>query len=306
MDKKRDKLTVLIPCKNESQNIRACIESVRGIADEILVADSGSTDGTLEIARKSGGCQVIQRDWQGYANFKNWAMSHAQHPWILLLDADERLTPELSEEIRTILSTPEDGIDAYKIPFETYFLGHRLRFSSWNKATVRLVRRGRYRFEPRRVHERLNAAAGRVGQLKGRLLHFSVRTYDQFFAKYAQYSQLAAQDLWEVGKRATVYSLLVRPFLRFLQLYLLRGGFLDGLVGVQVCMLMAFFYSFSKQARLWEMQAGDAFADLETASDVPPPLLPFPGEEKRLGRRGADLAPQRDLDDFGSQAGLAS
>src|SRR5262245_65872301 len=98
------KLTVLIPCKNERLNIKDCIESVRGIADEILVADSGSTDGTLDIVRELGGCRIIEREYVNSANFKNWAIPQAKHEWVLVVDADERVTPDLAEEIRTVLA----------------------------------------------------------------------------------------------------------------------------------------------------------------------------------------------------------
>ena len=98
------KLTVIIPCKNERLNIRPCIESVRAIADEVLVADSGSTDGTLEIVRSMGGCRVIEREYVHSGDFKNWAIPQAAHPWVLILDADERVTPLLATEIKQVLA----------------------------------------------------------------------------------------------------------------------------------------------------------------------------------------------------------
>ena len=97
------KLTVLIPCKDERRNIRACIESVQAIADEMLIADSGSTDGTLDIVRDIGGCRIIEREYINSANFKNWAIPQAKHEWVLVVDADERVTPELADEIREVL-----------------------------------------------------------------------------------------------------------------------------------------------------------------------------------------------------------
>jgi glycosyltransferase involved in cell wall biosynthesis len=248
-----EKLTVLIPTRNERGNIRECIESVRPIADEILVADSGSTDGTIEIANRTGGCRVIRQPWTGYADFKNRAMSQASHRWILLVDADERLTPELASEIRAVLAAPSDAVDAYSVRFKTYFMGNLLRFSSWNNPAVRLVRRGRCRYMSRRVHESMDVDPARTRRLKGKLLHYSFWSYDEYLEKYTQYSRLSAEELMERGKRASTYDLLVRPFLRFFQLYILNGGFLDGAAGIQVCMLMAFFYSFAKRARLWEM-----------------------------------------------------
>src|SRR5436190_3917036 len=106
------KLTVLIPCKDEIQHIRACIESVRPIADEILVADSGSTDGTLDVVRSLGGCRVIEREYVNSADFKNWAIPHARHQWVLVVDADERVTPQLAGEIERLMAT-EPACDGY-------------------------------------------------------------------------------------------------------------------------------------------------------------------------------------------------
>ena len=117
----REKLTVLIPCKNEAQNIRQCVDSVRSIADEILVADGGSTDGTLEIAHSLDWCRTIRREWDGYAPFKNWAIPKARHPWVLIVDADERVTPELADEIRETLTDPPSHIDAYRIRHRCFF-----------------------------------------------------------------------------------------------------------------------------------------------------------------------------------------
>src|SRR3954454_18487741 len=115
------KLTVLIPCKDESQHIAACIESVRPLADEILVADSGSTDGTLEIVREIGGCRIIEREYVNSADFKNWAIPQARHGWVMILDADERITPRLAKEINALLegSPARDGYHIYRA---NYFL----------------------------------------------------------------------------------------------------------------------------------------------------------------------------------------
>src|SRR5215471_2746159 len=149
-------LTVLIPVKNECRNLRACVESVRGIADEILVADSGSTDGTVDLAR-SLGCRVIQRALVDFSDFKNWAIPQARHPWILLADADERITPGLAAEIRTTLENPAPQVAAYWIDRDTYFLGRQLRFGDCrNERVLRLFRRDRCRYSRRRVHEQLD------------------------------------------------------------------------------------------------------------------------------------------------------
>jgi glycosyltransferase involved in cell wall biosynthesis len=224
------------------------------LADEILIADAGSTDGTLEIVRELPGCRLIQREWVDYANFKNWAIPQASHQWVLLVDADERLTPELSDEVRQTLSNPSPHIDAYWIGFNPYFMGHAVPHSPLNHATLRLFRRDRCRFVPRRVHELLGVPRKRTRKLRSRFEHYTIYSYDQYLDKYNRYTRWGAEEAWNRGKRAGVVRLLVRPGLRFLQLYFLRGGFLDGLAGLQVCALTAFFNTFMKQARLWEME----------------------------------------------------
>jgi (heptosyl)LPS beta-1,4-glucosyltransferase len=246
------KLTVIIPCKNEEHNIRACIESVRQIADEILVADSGSTDQTLDIVRKMGGCRIIQREFDDYASFKNWAIPQAAYPWVLLIDADERVTGELAAEIRTLLSgTPL--WDAYGLRFQPYFLGFRIKHCGWNTTTaVRLFRRDLGRYGKRRVHEKLELTTRKTGKLKGKCLHYTCRSLAQFVEKQRRYASTSAEDMYAAGRRVSYLGLLVRPPIRFLQLFVFRGGFLDGLPGLLVCMTMA-FYTFLKYAKLWEL-----------------------------------------------------
>jgi glycosyltransferase involved in cell wall biosynthesis len=247
------RLTVLIPTKNEIHNLRLCIESVRAIADEILVADSGSTDGTLELARRLG-CRIIQRDLIDFSNFKNWAIPQATHHWVLILDADERLKPELADEIRQVLAQPSPEIDAYWIYRDTYFLGHPLRWGDCrNDRVLRLLRRDTCRYTRKRVHEALNTLQPRQGKLRGRMLHYTSWTYDHYLKKMIHYSDLSARDRHDRGRRAGYFGMLLRPPLRFFQLYILRCGFLDGVPGLQMAMLVA-FTGFLKQARLWEIR----------------------------------------------------
>lgn len=283
------KITVLVPCKNESRNIAACVKSAQLIADEVLVADSGSTDGTVEIVRQMAGCRLIEREWNGYAKFKNWAIPQARCPWVLQLDADERVTPELAHEIRQQLANCPDDVDAFRVGFTTFFMGHRLRHSNWNSASVRLIRRDVCRYTDKLVHEEFGVEPGRLRNLRNHLQHYSIYSYDQYFSKYLRYTELAAQQKWARGGRATFASLLFRPFLRFFHLYVLRGGFLDGRVGIQVCILCAFFNTFLKQARLWEKEQSAArtnpkrepirlFTPPNTDRRVPQDATPTPAE----------------------------
>ena len=246
------KLTVLIPCKDESQHIRACIDSVRRIADEILVADSGSTDGTLDIVRDLGRCRVIEREYVNSANFKNWAIPQASHEWVLVVDADERVTPALAEEIRTLLAFPPP-CDGYSLRRDNFFLGHPIRHCGWNTSRlVRLFRRDGSRYENRRVHANAVVAGGKIGQLKHPLVHHTALDLDRFVAKQERYATWSALDAYDAGKQVTWLRMLTHAPLRLLQLLLLRGGWLDGRAGIVVCGLAA-WYTFLKDAKLWAM-----------------------------------------------------
>jgi glycosyltransferase involved in cell wall biosynthesis len=270
----REKLTVLIPCKNERKNIRLCIESLQGLADEILIADSGSTDGTLEIIREIGGCRVIEREYVSQADFLNWAMPQATHAWVLIVDADERVTERLAQDIRRVLENPPEHLDGYWVSFKCFFMGHPLTFARFNTPAVRLVRRDRCRYAACRVHAEIAIPKQRAGRLKGKLLHYSYWSYDAYLRKYTQYTKLVAQDRWERGKRVTLRGLLMRPMLRFFFLYVIRLGFLDGLPGLQVCMLTAFCNTFLKQCWLWEMEHALPQPDPEAEM-----ILPFSGRQ---------------------------
>jgi glycosyltransferase involved in cell wall biosynthesis len=245
-------LTVLIPCKNERRHLAECIASVRPIADEILLADSGSTDGSLEIARNLG-CRVIERDYVNSANFKNWAIPQARHGWVLVVDADERVTPQLADEIRKVLAADPDP-DAYQLRRDLYFLGHRINHCGVSDGfLVRLFRRDACRYQKRRVHADVEVKSGKVGRLAHRLLHYTALDIDDFVAKQQRYSTWSALDAYDAGKRSTLTKMLLHAPLRFLQLYLLRRGFLDGRAGLVVCGIMA-YYTFLKDAKLWALR----------------------------------------------------
>jgi glycosyltransferase involved in cell wall biosynthesis len=248
----KQKLTVIIPCKNERKNIRPCLEAAKRVADEILVADSGSTDGTLDIVRDVGGCRVVEREYVNSGNFKNWAIPQAMHPWVLIVDADERVTPELAEEIHALLNgCPKH--DGYHIYRANYFMGHRIRHSGWGRDKVlRLFRRDLGRYVGESDHAEVSVASGRVSHLKARLEHFTYWTYDQYFRKFERYTVQGAQNRRAASKRASFVQMLLAPPLRFLHFYIFRLGFLDGMAGLQVSALTG-MSSFVKQVRLWEM-----------------------------------------------------
>lgn len=247
-----DKLTVIVPCRNESANIAACIASIVVIADEILIADSGSTDGTMEIARSMCECRIIEREYRTSGDFKNWAIPQASHDWVLLLDADERVTKNLAGEIKEILSSDHQR-DGYWINRDNHFMGHRMRFGMFkNDYVTRLFKRDLSRYQGPSDHGEVQVAGGNVGRLKNRLLHYSFWTYDQYFAKFDRYTSLQARQWHADGMQTNALQLFLRPLTRFIRDYFLKLGMLDGIVGLQLSILAA-FYTFTKQARLWAL-----------------------------------------------------
>lgn len=247
------KLTVIIPCKNECENLGPCIASARQIADEVLIADSGSTDGTLELAHKLA-CRVIEREYGTSGDFKNWAIPHATHEWVFILDADERITPPLAAEIRSVLAEPKH--EGYWVYRRNHFMGHPIRFGPWkNDRCLRLFQRDLGRYVGPTDHAEVKLTQGTVGKLRERLTHYTCDSYAQYLPKVERYADVQAR-LWHAeGRHAKLKHLLLRFPLRFLQGYIGRLGFLDGLAGLQVCMLVAYL-SWLKQAFLWQLTSG--------------------------------------------------
>ncbi|MCZ6777540.1 MAG: glycosyltransferase family 2 protein [Acidobacteriota bacterium] len=242
------KLTVIVPTFNEEANLDACLDSVRW-ADEILVVDSFSTDRTLEIAQ-SYGARIIQRTYGYSASQKNWAIPQAKHSWILLVDSDERVPPTLAEAIQELLCG-EPQANAYWIYRANHVLGRRVRRCGWGTdKVIRLFRRDHGRYEDTQVHAEIQIEPP-VGSLRGRLVHHSFRSFSQYAPKLWKYARWGAEDEWLSGKRASALDLLLRPAARFVKMYVLRGGFLEGTRGLVVSYL-GLSAVFLKYARLWE------------------------------------------------------
>jgi glycosyltransferase involved in cell wall biosynthesis len=241
------KLSVTIITLNEVANIEACLASVAW-ADEVLVVDSGSTDGTPELARANG-AHVIVREWPGYAEQKNLAAGVASHDWILSVDADERITPALRAEIQQRLRS-EPGEAGFRIPRVTWHLGRWIRTTDWYPDyQLRLYHRARAAWTPRPVHESVTAS-GDVGQLRGELEHYAYRDLSHHFATMDRYTTLAAADMRTQGRRAGVFDLTVHPWAAFMRNYVLRRGFFDGTAGFVISVMNA-YYVFLKFAKLW-------------------------------------------------------
>ncbi len=243
-------LSVILITKNEERNIAACLESVAG-AEEIILVDAESGDRTVEIARRYTD-KVFVESWRGYAEAKSSALARATSEWVLWIDADERVTPGLAEEIRGIVARNAAGVDAYRIARQSFFLGRRIRHCGWYPGySIRLFRRGKGRFSNARVHEGL-IVEGRTEKCAHDFLHYTDETLEEYFEKYNNYTTLAAAELHEAGKRANLGDLLIRPGFTFLKMYILRLGFLDGITGLILCALSA-SYVFTKYAKLWAL-----------------------------------------------------
>jgi glycosyltransferase involved in cell wall biosynthesis len=251
----REPLSVLVPVKNEIRNVAACLESVRW-AEEVVVVDSGSADGTLEAARATAD-RVLEHEYVNSAAQKNWALPRLTHRWTLIVDADERVTPALRAEIESVLADPARQ-DGYWIRRANHFLGKPIRSAGWQRDRVlRLFDRTKGAYEPLHVHAEVVIQGGRVGTLREPLVHHTYRDLDQYFEKFHRYTRWSADDLRERGVRASAARLLLRPPLRFLRMYLLEGGFREGRHGVVLCGLAAFSV-FMKYARRWEQENAGA------------------------------------------------
>jgi glycosyltransferase involved in cell wall biosynthesis len=242
-------LSVVVITLNAARELEACLQSVAW-ADETVVVDSGSSDETLAIARRFG-ARTVHQEWRGYGPQKRFAASQAQHPWVLSLDADERVSEQLRDSIRRELAGPR--FRAYQFPRRNRFMGRWLRhgegYPDWS---VRLFHRDHANWSDDAIHEKVVAPAP-VGRLSGDLLHESEQGIADYLAKQNRYTTLQAQALHARGKRVGLLKLVVSPLARFIKFYFLRLGFLDGVPGL-VHIAIGCFNSFVKYAKLRELR----------------------------------------------------
>ena len=219
-------LSVIIITRNEAEHIEACLQSV-AFADEIIVLDSGSSDGTVEICRRYTD-QVIATDWPGFGPQKNRALDRARGRWVLSIDADETVTETLRAEILEAIRQTGSETAGYRMPRASRYVGRIMRHGGWwPDRVVRLVRRGKARFSDALVHESL-VVAGKVGTLQGHLDHHSFKDFEAVLAKVDRYSTAAARMKHQAGKRGSLSLAVLQGLWTFLHIYIVRGGFLDG------------------------------------------------------------------------------
>lgn len=245
----REPLTAIVTTFNEAGNIEACLRSVEW-ADEIIVVDSFSTDETLKLAGPLA-TRVLSHEYASPAAQKNWVIPQAEHRWVLIVDADERVSPPLAAEIRELLQN-RPAFDGYVIRRLNHFHGKPILHGGWGRDRVlRLFDREKGRYQDRLVHEEVDVK-GRVSGLRHHLVHDTFRGFDAYMRKVERYTRWGAEDLRRRGKRASPADFVLRPTFRFLKRYILQAGFLDGaegllISGIDMCSV------FLKYARLWEM-----------------------------------------------------
>lgn len=246
----RRPLSAVIITLNCASQLAASLDSL-AFCDEIVVVDSGSTDGTAELAQ-SRGARVIHKEWLGFGPQKQFAVGQASHDWVLCLDSDERVTPELRAGIERILVAPSAA--AYEFPRRNRFMGRYLRhgegYPDWS---LRLFDRRHARWSDDAVHERV-IADGPVVRIAGDLLHDSAETLEKYLDKQERYSTLAAKELLAAGQRASFTRMLLSPLVRFMKFYILRLGFLDGWPGL-VHILIGCRNSYRKYSKLRALES---------------------------------------------------
>ena len=222
------KLTAIIPTKNEQHNILEAIKSIN-FSDEIMIIDSFSTDETIKLAEPLADT-ILQREYQNSASQKNWAIPQAKNKWILLLDADERATPELKEEVISIINSNTE-YSGFWIKRQNYFMGKKIRFSGWQgDKVIRLFRRDDCRYEKKHVHAEI-VSSGKIGILNNKLIHNTFISKQAYLNKIERYAKWQAKDYDKQVQIITPYHTIIKPSIRFLKHYFLQLGILDGYVG---------------------------------------------------------------------------
>ena len=245
-------LSVVVITLDEEAKIAQCLASV-SFADEVVVLDSGSRDRTVELALAAGARVERSAGWPGFGPQKNRALAFATRGWVFSIDADERVTPELREEILSVVRSPDAAADAWDMPRRSSYCGQYMAHSGWYPDRVtRLFRRGRARFSDDVVHERLLTDAA-VGHLRGDLLHESFDDLGDVLHKLDAYSTAGAQRMWQQGRRTSIAGAVAHGLWAFLRTYLLQRGFLDGRMGFVLAVSNA-EGTYYRYLKLWLLQ----------------------------------------------------
>lgn len=255
-------VTAIVQTRDMAQTVGECLESLRWV-DDLLVVDDHSKDETREISERDFGARVLVHTRENAAAQKNWAIPQARHEWVLIVDADERVTPELRADVERIVATGASSPDAH--PFDYYrihrwnwYFGRIIRHCGWdNDRPIRLFRRDLARYEEKQVHaDVIVKDPARLGSIEASLIHVPYRSFDAYLKTFNQYSTWAANDLHRRGVKPTAFRTIGRPAFRFIRQYILQGGFLDGRQGLLLSLWSAASV-YAKYAKLWELVHAD-------------------------------------------------
>lgn len=246
----RKKVSVYVIAYNEEAKIRECLESVKW-ADEVVVADSFSADRTAAIAREYTD-KVLQVKFEGFGKLRNDVIKQLSNDWVLSVDSDERVTPELKDEILALLEKGPDA-DAYLVPRKSHFMGKWIRHCGWypDFRQPQFFDRRRMRYTEQMVHETYELD-GKLSRLRGHVLQYPFLDLNQFFWKMDRYSTLRAGEMNAQGRRFRVSDVIAHPAAMFFRMYVAKAGFLDGAGGLALSMLYA-YYTAIKYIKLWEL-----------------------------------------------------
>ena len=258
------KITAIIPTLNEEIHIADAIASVK-FADEIIVIDSFSTDKTIEIAEKLN-VKIIKRKFDDFSSQKNFAIDQAKHPWIYILDADERVTPEVEKEILKAVKDPKDYVGFY-VKRTYYFSGKKVNYSGFQRdKVIRLFLKEFCRYNGNLVHETITAK-GKLGFFKHKIDHYSYRNYDHYISKMNHYGALKAKQLHDEGKKVNLFHILIKPPVRFFIHYIVRLGFLDGFTGFMFAKTQAYGV-LTRYIKLWLLNKKKNTSVIENNDDI--------------------------------------
>ena len=247
---RRATVSAVLITKNEEHQLEPCLKSLVDWVDEIVVLDSGSTDGTLDLAKRYGARVFVREDWDGFGIQRQRAQKLATGDYILAIDADERISPELRQSIENVLECP-DANCLYQVVRQNAFLDKDVFHNGWRREKiVRLYCKQNFEFNTRAVHESVDSRGIHTRTLSGFLIHDACRNYEYYLEKHLAYAHSWARNQAESGRRGTLSSAILHGLTTFVRLFVLQGGFLDGRHGFLFAVHLS-QYSFNKYAALW-------------------------------------------------------
>ncbi|TDT70617.1 glycosyltransferase involved in cell wall biosynthesis [Hypnocyclicus thermotrophus] len=245
-------LSVGIITFNEEKKIEKTLKAIKSIADEIIIVDSYSIDKTVEIAKKYNAKVFIEK-WKGFGKQKNSVIEKCNNEWILIIDADEVVSEELANKIKTIIFNKNNEYDVYKINRCSICFGKEIKYGGWsNDYVVRLFKKGKAKLDDAIIHESF-LTEEKIGKIKEKLYHYTYLSLEEYFNKFNSYTTKGAIKRKEKGKKASISTIIFNPFFKFFKMYILKLGFLDGFYGFILAML-AYIYNFVIQVKLYMLK----------------------------------------------------